>query len=115
MEFFTKNHSSANRIKDLGLTLPPPSPPRANYAICTYAPGPTHDKEMMYLSGHLPLMNDGTLLTGFVGPDSGGKSITDGKAAARQAALSIVSTLQNELGDLSRVAQVVKVISIITF
>lgn len=105
--------NAENKIQDLGITLPPPSPARANYAICTYAPGPNHDKEMMYLSGHLPLLNDGTILKGFVGPDSGGKSIEEGKEAARQTALNLVSTLKNELGDLSRVAQIIKVFGIV--
>lgn len=105
--------NAEKKIKELGLSLPPPSPARANYAVFTYAPGPNHDKEMMYLSGHLPLLNDGTILKGFVGPDSGGKSIEEGKEAARQTALNVVSTLKNELGDLNRVAQIVKVFGIV--
>ena len=97
------------RLEELGITLPAPPPPRANYDICCYTPGVTHDKEIMYVSGHLPILNDGTLLTGCVGPESGGKTVEEGREAARQAALNLISTLKNELGDLDRVDQVVKV------
>ena len=97
------------KLEELNITLPPPPPPRANYDICCYTPGTTHDKEIMYVSGHLPILNDGTLLTGCVGPESGGKTVEEGREAARQAALNLISTLKSQLGDLDRVDQIVKV------
>lgn len=65
----------------------------------------------MYVSGHLPITADGTLITGRVGPSSGGETIEHGYNAARHAGLNIVSTLKKQLGDLDRVEQVVKVSS----
>ena len=60
----------------------------------------------MFVSGHLPFENDGTtLMTGRVSSES----VPQGYQAARQCGLNIVATLQDTLGDLSRVKKVVKV------
>jgi len=110
------------KLEELGIELPSPPPPRANYNIVCYAPGLNHEKEMMYVSGHLPILNDGTLLTGPVGigPDDkkesspeNGKTIEEGQLAARHAVLNLVSTMKDQLGDLDRVVQVVKVFGIV--
>lgn len=90
------------RIEELGIELPKPSAPRANYNIVCHAAG-----NMMYVSGHLPFKPDGTLMTGRIGED--GRDKDYGYEAARHAALNIVSTLKDQLGDLDRVAKVVKV------
>ena len=95
------------RLEELDITLPPPSSPKANYNIVCHASG-----NMLYVSGHLPIKADGTLLTGAVGPDSGGNTVEQGYEAARHCGLNLVSTLKSQLGDLDRVAQIVKVISI---
>ena len=90
------------RLEDLGITLPPPSSPRANYNIVCHASG-----SMMYISGHLPFQPDGTLMTGRIGEE--GRDKDYGYQAARHAGLNIISTLKEQLGDLDRVEQVVKV------
>jgi len=90
------------RLEELGIELPPAPTPKANYNIVCHASG-----NMLYVSGHLPVMNDGSMLTGRVGP--GGESLEHGYAAARQCGLNIISTLKEQLGDLDRVEQVVKV------
>lgn len=93
------------RLVELGIQLPPAPTPKANYNIVCYASG-----NMMYVSGHLPILLDGTLITGSIGPTtSGGESIEHGYKAARQAGLNIISTLKEQLGDLDRVEQIVKV------
>ena len=92
------------RIEELDITLPPPASPKANYNIVCHSSG-----NMLYVSGHLPIKADGTLLTGVVGPESGGHDIEKGYEAARHCGLNIVSTLKDQLGDLDRVEQVVKV------
>ena len=96
-----------NRIKELEITLPPPSSPRANYNIVCRSEG-----NMMYISGHLPFKEDGkTLCTGRVGPkESGGITVEQGYEAARYCGLNIVSTLKAQIGDLDKIAQIVKVI-----
>ncbi len=55
------------------------------------------------------LQGDGTLITGALGPDDGGMTVEAGNEAARHCGLNIVSTLKEQLGDLDRVEQVVKV------
>lgn len=85
-----------------GIVLPPAPKPAANYNITCQANG-----NMLYISGHLPLLDDGTLMTGTAGKD--GVDIEHGYKAARQCGLNIVATLKNHLGDLDRVEQVVKV------
>ena len=67
----------------------------------------------MYISGHLPVQADGSMLTGRIGPESGGQSLEHGYQAARHAGLNIVSTLKKQLGDLDRVKQIVKVFGIV--
>lgn len=92
------------RIEELQIKLPPPSSPKANYNIVCHTTG-----NIMYVSGHLPIRADGTLLTGRVGPESGGNTVEKGYEAARHCGLNIVSTLKSQLGDLDRVEQIVKV------
>jgi enamine deaminase RidA (YjgF/YER057c/UK114 family) len=93
------------RLEELGITLPPPSAPKANYDICCRAAG-----GMLYVSGHLPITLEGSLMTGKIGPQAdGGKSVEHGYEAARRTGLAIVATLREQLGDLDRVQQIVKV------
>ena len=92
------------RIEELGFQLPPPAPPRANYNSVCWSSGNT----ILYVSGHLPFNTAGTELTkGRIG--EGGRDVEYGYQAARQVALGLVATLKNQLGDLDRVEQIVKV------
>ena len=92
------------RIEELGIELPPAPTPKANYNIVCHA-----NNNMLYISGHLPVLSDGTLMTGRVGPESDGESIDHGYKAARQVGLNLISTMKEQLGDLDRVEQIVKV------
>lgn len=96
-------------IKKLGITLPKPAGPRANYDVVCH----DEDANVLYVSGHLPFENDGTLLTGKITGDEG-RDVEYGYKAARRAALNIVSTLSDRLGgDLDRVAKIQKVFGIV--
>mmetsp|Transcript_14631 Transcript_14631/g.30214 ORF Transcript_14631/g.30214 Transcript_14631/m.30214 type:complete len:185 (-) Transcript_14631:895-1449(-) len=96
------------RLEELGIDLPPAPGPKANYNIVCHASG-----NMMYISGHLPVKADGSLMTGRIGPNGEGQSLEHGYEAARHAGLNIVSTLKSQLGDLDKVKQVVKVFGIV--
>ena len=52
------------------------------------------------------------MVTGSVGPD--GLRLEQGQEAARWCALSLIATLQAELGDLDRVEKVVKLFGIVS-
>lgn len=64
---------------------------------------------MMYISGHLPVQPNGDMMVGRIGPDSDGKTIEHGYEAARHTGLNLIATMKEQLGDLDRVEQVVKV------
>mmetsp|Transcript_31488 Transcript_31488/g.65827 ORF Transcript_31488/g.65827 Transcript_31488/m.65827 type:complete len:206 (-) Transcript_31488:500-1117(-) len=98
------------KIEQLGIELPPAPLPKANYNIVCLPPG---EETTMYVSGHLPIKADGTLITGTLGPDHGGMTVEEGCDAARHCALNIIATLKSQLGDLDRVEQVVKVFGIV--
>jgi enamine deaminase RidA (YjgF/YER057c/UK114 family) len=93
----------AERLTELGIILPPVSPPAGNYLPCVV------DGDLVYVGGHGPVSGD-KVMRGKVGGDL---SLDQGKQAARLTALSILATLQAELGDLDRIARVLKVFGMV--
>ena len=95
----------ADRIKELGITLPESPSPVANY-IPVVKTG-----NLIYLSGVGPADKpDGTSYTGKLGKDL---SIDQGYDAARLTAVNIISRLNGFLDDLDQVKQIVKVLSMV--
>lgn len=92
-------------FEELGLTLPPAPKAAANYIPCQ------RSGDLLFLSGHLPLNEDGSLHTGRIGPSD--QSVEYGYQAARQVGLNMIATLKEELGDLDRVDQIVKLFGIV--
>lgn len=89
------------KIKSLGLQLPPVSKPIANYVKYV------RTGNLIYLSGHGPTKADGTNITGKVGKDL---TIEQGYEAAKITGLNLIATLKDALGgDLSKVKRIVKV------
>ena len=95
--------SADEKIRELKLNLPPAPKP-----VAVYKPVVVVDR-MAYVSGHGPLKADKTLITGRVGADL---SLDQGKEAARQVGLAIISTLKDQ-GVLDRVRRVVKVLGMV--
>ena len=89
----------AARLRELGLELPPAPSPVANYVPYLIA------GNLLFISGQISKAGDGTLLSGRVGDTL---SIEDGIAAAKVCALNILAQAQAALGDLDRVAQVMR-------
>ena len=87
------------RISELKLELPPAPKPGG-----IYAPVLIHG-DLAYVSGHGPLRADGSLIVGKVGESI---SETDAFQAARAVGLTMLATLQRELGDLNRIVRIVK-------
>lgn len=93
-----------DRLQQLGLSLPPP-PPRGGVYKPVVIVG-----TIAYVSGHGPYQADGHYLVGRVGDDL---SLEDGKEAARVTGLALLATLRAELGSLSRVNRVVKLLGMV--
>ena len=92
------------KISELGMELP--SPPKV---AGLYKPV-IIDRGILYFSGHLPILFDGSLITGKVGRDL---SVYAGKQAARQVGLNILSSVKQALGSLDRVASVFKLLGMV--
>lgn len=92
------------RFSDLGLSLPPaPSP------LGVYKPY-LIDGNYLYLSGHGPVRDDKSLIIGRIGDTL---SPEDGKLAAQQVGLTMLSTIKTNLGSLNKVKRVIKVLGMV--
>jgi len=92
------------RFAELNLPLPPAPKPVGVYKPLVIV------GNLAYLSGHGPLCPDKSLITGKVGAEL---SPAQGKLAARQVGLAILATLKAQLGSLSRVRRVVKMLGMV--
>jgi enamine deaminase RidA (YjgF/YER057c/UK114 family) len=92
------------RITELGLILPPAPRP-----VGVYKPVLVVDK-FLYVSGHGPVNTDGTLMTGRLGADL---DTEEGKIAARQVGLTMLSTIKTHFGDLKKIRRVIKVFGMV--
>ncbi|MBN2292454.1 MAG: RidA family protein [Pirellulales bacterium] len=96
--------SAETKLQELGLELPPPPKAAGLYRPLVVVQG------LAYTSGHLPLLPDGSLITGRVGDDLDQQT---GYDAARRAGLSILSTLRDGLGGLDSVKRVVRIFGVV--
>jgi enamine deaminase RidA (YjgF/YER057c/UK114 family) len=88
------------RLSDLGIVLPTPAKPVANYL------GYTQTGSLVFTAGQLPYV-DGVIST--TGLHGDGVSKEDGKLAARHAGINVLAQVNAACGgDLSRVRRVVK-------
>ncbi len=85
-------------LQDLGLELPQAAAPIAAYVPVVEAGG------LLHVSGQLPF-KDGKVVTGRLGD---GVSLEDGQDAAQRCALMVVAQVKAHIGNLERVARVVK-------
>jgi enamine deaminase RidA (YjgF/YER057c/UK114 family) len=92
------------RFAELNLELPPAPKPVGVYRPLVIV------GNLAYVSGHGPMRTDKSLITGKVGGDL---SLEQGKLAARQVGLSLLATLKAQLGSLSKVERVVKVLGMV--
>lgn len=87
------------RIKDMGLVLPPAPKPVAKYKP-TLVSG-----NLLYVSGQGPVQLDGSQTTGKVGSDL---TLEEGQIAARQVGLTMLSVIKEYFGDLNKICRLVK-------
>ncbi|UPK69335.1 RidA family protein [Chitinophaga filiformis] len=91
-------------FKALGLSLPPAPSPLGVYKPCLV------DGKYLYLSGHGPVQDDKSLIIGRIGVDF---DMDQGKLAARQVGLTMLSTIVANLGSLDKVKRVIKVLGMV--
>jgi enamine deaminase RidA (YjgF/YER057c/UK114 family) len=96
--------SAEARVQELGLKLPPPPKPGGVYKPVVIV------GNLCYVSGHGPLKDDGTMISGRVGEDLDQEA---GYQAARQVGLTILTTLRTQLGSLDRVKRVIKTLGMV--
>ena len=96
--------SPEDKLKELGLELPPPPAPAANY-VTSLRVG-----NLLFFSGHGPAPSDEVPSTGKVG---GELTADQGYLSARQTGLSLLATAKAVLGSLDRVARVVKLLGMV--
>ncbi|MEO1911850.1 MAG: RidA family protein [Paracoccus sp. (in: a-proteobacteria)] len=85
-------------LADKGITLPEAPMPAANYVPFVQT------GNLVFISGQISADENG-LITGKLGD---GTSVEDGAAAARRCGLALIAQLKSAVGDLDRVARVVK-------
>ena len=88
----------------LGLTLPPAPKPLGVYKPLLI------DGNHCYVSGHGTVQDDGSLIRGRIGETM---TMEEGKLAARQVGLAILSTLKTNLGSLDKIKRVIKVLGMV--
>ena len=88
-----------DRLRDLGIELPTPMAPIANYVPFVQA------GSLIVVSGQIPAVDGKIAFTGKLG---GGVSIDTGQRAAAVCFINVLAQLRTALGDLARVRRVVR-------
>ncbi len=94
--------SPETRLSDMGITLPAPAAPIANYVPAVQT------GNLLFMSGQLCLGPDGKLAERHKGKIGAGVSAETGAEAARLCAINLLAQAKAALGDLSRIARCVK-------
>jgi enamine deaminase RidA (YjgF/YER057c/UK114 family) len=93
---------TAKRLKEMGVVLPKPAAPVANYVPAVLA------GSLLFVSGQLPLGADGKLSERHQGKLSANSEIDAAREAARLCAINVLAHAHSALGDLDRVKRVVR-------
>ena len=89
------------RLAELGLAVPEVAKP-----VATYVPA-VRSGSQIFTSGQLPMRSGQLMATGKVGA---GISPEEAAACAQQCALNAIAAVKSQIGDLDRVARIVKVV-----
>lgn len=96
--------SPEGRLAALGLQLPAAPPPLAHFEMCV------RTGSLLFLSGHAPLRDGRFEYVGKVGREWDEAA---GYQAARLTALNMLATLKAELGELSKVRRILKLLGMV--
>jgi enamine deaminase RidA (YjgF/YER057c/UK114 family) len=98
------NYNPEERIKELGLVLPPAPKPVGIYKPVLVS------GNLLYVSGQGPVKLDGSLMTGKVGSEI---TLEEGKLAARQVGLTMIAIIKEHFGDLNRIKRLIKTLGMV--
>jgi len=96
-----------DRLAELGLTVPAAPKP-----VAVYQPA-MRDGNLIYTSGQLPMVSGALVRTGKVGSTGECVSPEDAKLLAQTCALNAIAAVKAVIGDLDKVARVVKVVGFV--
>jgi enamine deaminase RidA (YjgF/YER057c/UK114 family) len=88
-----------DRLRDLGIDLPPLTPPVASYVPVVVAAG------LAFVAGQVPMEDGKPMATGRLGAEL---TTDEGAFWARRCALQALSALRTELGSLDRIRRIAK-------
>lgn len=92
------------KLQELGYSLLEMPPSKGLFKRCVTV------GNLVFVSGHVSIAADGTPIQGKVGADL---TLEQGKDAARQCALGILSSVKEHIGDLDKIKQVVKLLVLV--
>jgi enamine deaminase RidA (YjgF/YER057c/UK114 family) len=92
------------KLTALGLTLPSPPAPVANYVRAVVV------GNLVFLSGHGPTRDGAFAFQGKVGAE---RTVEEGYQAAQLVMLNCLSSLKEAIGDLDRVERIVKLLGMV--
>lgn len=96
--------SIETKLAELGITLPTPKPPVANYVPVV------RTGNLLYVSGQVSIDGAGVIATGKLGA---GLDAEAGAAAARLCAINILAQVKAATGDLEKVVRIVKLVGLV--
>ena len=96
--------SPYHALEALGLVLPEAPAPIANFVTAV------REGNLLFLSGQGPLEADGRMHCGKVGLDV---SVEEAYGHARLTGLNLIAVMHRELGDLTRVRRVIKLLGMV--
>jgi len=96
--------SAERRLAELGIELPSPPKPMANYVPWRIGGG------LLFLSGVGPRRADGSNIAGVLGADL---TIQQGYDAARLCGLNMLANMRSALGSLDKVDTILKVLGMV--
>jgi len=96
--------SAEQKLKELGLMLPQPPKPVANYVPAVKT------GNLLFISGHGPYDDGNTKISGKVGREL---TMEEGYQAARNVTLNCLATVKAAVGDLDKVKRVVKLLGMV--
>ena len=96
--------NTEQKLTEFGLVLPTLPGSKGIYKSCLEV------GNLLYVSGHVSINEDGSFITGKVGADV---DDDEAKRAALQCGLAILSSIKSHFGNLNRIKRVIKILGMV--